>query len=205
MTTVTSRRERKKTELRARVLSVAIELFSRHGLDAVTIDQIAEAADIGKGTFYNYFASKEDIVVAFMADLEARLAPRVARFRPGRDPIDRVLADYLLLHFRLKQPYHAFVRVFLAQMFLSTDRFLPAMIAMQQFIDPPLAALFAALDERGLLRPGLDRAQLIHSFKTIHLGLTALWAVEGPPFRQTTRSVREQMRLFAAGIARKTP
>lgn len=205
MTTVTNRRERKKNEVRARILSTAIELFSRHGLDAVTIDQIAEAADIGKGTVYNYFAAKEDIVVAFMADLEARLAPRIARFRPGRSSLDRLLADYLLLHFRLKEPYHAFVRVFLAQMFLATERFLPAMIAMQQFIDPPLEALFASLDERGLLSAGLDRAQLIHSFKTIHLGLTALWAVEGPPFRQAYRSVRKQMRFFAAGIARKTP
>jgi len=204
MTTVTKRRERKKTEIRTRILSTAIELFSRHGLDAVTIDQIAAAADIGKGTVYNYFAAKEDIVVAFMADLEGRLAPRVARFRPDRHPLDRVLADYILLHFRLKQRYHAFVRVFLAQMFLATDRLFPYMVAMQQSIDPPLEALFTTLDEHGLLRGGLDRAQLIHSFKTIHLGLTALWAVEGPPFRQTTRSVREQMRLFAAGIARKT-
>lgn len=205
MTTVTNRRERKKVESRARILSTAIDLFSRHGLDAVTIDQIAAAADVGKGTVYNYFTAKEDIVVAFMADLEARLAPQAARFRVGRQPVDRILADYILLHFSLKQPWHAFVRVFLAQMFLATERFLPCLIAMQQSIDPPLEALFSELDERGLLRPRLDRAQLIHSFKTIHLGLTALWAIEGPPFRQTTRSVREQMRLFAAGIARKTP
>ena len=47
-------------------------LFSRRSLDAVTIDEIAAAADVGKGTIYNYFATKEDIVVAFMADLEAQ-------------------------------------------------------------------------------------------------------------------------------------
>ena len=49
-----------------------------------------------------------------------------------------VLAEYILLHFRLKEPYHAFVRVFLAQMFLDTARFLPYMVEMQKYVDPPL-------------------------------------------------------------------
>jgi len=138
MTAVESRREQKKIAARAQILSAAIDLFSRRGLDAVTIDEIAAAADVGKGTIYNYFATKEDIVVAFMADLEAQMAPTIARFRPGVRPVHRVLADYILLHFRLKQPYHAFVRVFLAQMFIDTARFIPYMLEIQKCADPPL-------------------------------------------------------------------
>ena len=203
MTIVASRRERKKSAARSQILSAAIDLFSRRGLDAVTMDEIATAADVGKGTIYNYFATKEDIVVAFMADLEARLAPRIARFRPGERPVDRALADYILLHFRLKEPYHAFVRVFLAQMFLDTGRFLPYMVEMQRYIDPPLQSLFAAFGERGALRADMDVPRLILSFKTVHLGLTALWAVEGPPFEQTTQLVRQQMQFFTEGILRK--
>jgi AcrR family transcriptional regulator len=203
MTVVASRRERKKIAARSQILSAAIDLFSRRGLDAVTMDEIAAAADVGKGTIYNYFATKEDIVVAFMADLEARIAPAIARFRPGARPVDRVLADYILLHCRLKEPYHAFVRVFLAQMFLDTARFLPHMVEMQKYIDPPLQSLFAAFEERGALRAGIDVPQLILSFKTMHLGLTALWAVEGPPFEQTTQMVRQQMQFFTEGILRK--
>jgi AcrR family transcriptional regulator len=205
MTTVTSRRERKKIALRSQILSTAIELFSRRGLDAVTIDEIAVAADVGKGTIYNYFATKEDIVVAFMADLEARMAPRIARFKPGKRPVHRALADYILLHFKLKEPYHAFVRVFLAQMFMDTAHFFPYMVEMQKYIDPPLQSLFAALEERGALRPEIDLPQLIMSFKTMHMGLTALWAVEGPPFEQTAHVVRQQMQFFTEGILRKTP
>jgi AcrR family transcriptional regulator len=204
MTTVESRRERKKSAARARILSAAIELFSRRGLEAVTVEEIAAAADVGKGTIYNYFATKEDIVVAFMADLEARIAPTIASFRPTEQPVDRILADYILLHFRLKEPYHAFVRVFLAQMFMNTERFLPYMVEMQQYIDPPLQSLFGALQERGALRADIDLPQLILSFKTMHLGLTALWAVEGPPFQQTTQVVHQQMQFFAEGILRKT-
>ncbi|MGA9063147.1 MAG: helix-turn-helix domain-containing protein [Terracidiphilus sp.] len=189
--------------MRSQILSTAIELFSRRGLDAVTIDEIAAAADVGKGTVYNYFTTKEDIVVAFMADLEAHMAPKIARFRPGQRPVHRVLADYILLHFKLKEPYHAFVRVFLAQMFMDTARFFPYIVEMQKYIDPPLQSIFAALEERGALRTGIDLPQLIMSFKTMHLGLTALWAVEGPPFQQTVQTVRQQMQFFTEGILRK--
>ncbi|MGD0547962.1 MAG: TetR/AcrR family transcriptional regulator [Terracidiphilus sp.] len=184
-------------------MSTAIDLFARRDLDSVTIDEIAAAADVGKGTVYNYFSTKEDIVVAFMADLEARMAPTIARFKPAEPPADRILADYILLHFRLKEPYHAFVRIFLAQMFLDTTRFLPYMVEMQKYVDPPLQSLFATLEERGALRPGIDLSQLILSFKTMQLGLTALWAVEGPPFQQTYQVVRQQMQFFTEGILRK--
>ncbi len=201
---VNSRRDRKKIATRSQILAAAIDLFSRRGLDAVTIEEIAAAADVGKGTIYNYFATKEDIVVAFMADLEARMAPTIARFRPGQNSMHRILANYILLHFRLKEPYYAFVRVFLAQMFTDTARFFPYMVEMQKHIDPPLQSLFSGLAERGMLRAGIDLPQLIMSFKTMHLGLTALWAVEGPPFEQTSLVVRQQMQFFTQGIMRKT-
>jgi TetR/AcrR family transcriptional regulator of autoinduction and epiphytic fitness len=203
MTIVESRRDRKKIAVRSQILRTAIELFSQRGLGAVTIDEVAAAADVGKGTIYNYFATKEDIVVAFMAVLEARMAPTIARFKPGKRPVHRVLADYILLHFRLKEPYHPFVRVFLAQMFMDTARFFPYMVEMQKYIDPPLQSLFAGLEERGAFRRDIDLPQLIMSFKTMHLGLTALWAVEGPPFQQTIQVVRQQMQFFTEGILRK--
>ena len=47
MTIVESRRERKKIAARAQILSTAINLFSRRGLDAVTNEEIAAAADVG--------------------------------------------------------------------------------------------------------------------------------------------------------------
>lgn len=204
MAAVIKRRERKKIAIRAKILSTGIDLFSRHGLDHVTIDQVAEAADVGKGTIYNYFSTKEDIVVAFMANLEAELAPKIQRFVPRNEPLHRILTNYVLLHFRLKEPYHQFVRVFLAQMFLDTERFIPYMLEIQKYADPPLKKLFSTLQERGLLRAELDLPPLIMSFKTMHLGLTALWAIEGPPFHETARIVHQQMQFLSQGIMRKT-
>lgn len=197
---VKSRRERKKDAVRSRIIATGIELFTRHGITDVTVDQIAEAADVGKGTIYNYFQTKEDIVVAFMVDLECKVQAELHRFTTSRKSVDSVLTDFIRLQFRQKTRYHKFVRVFLAQMFLRTEQFFPYLVDMQKVIDPPLEILFRSLQERGAIRGNLLLPELIQTFKTIHLGLTALWAMEGPPFHQTERALKQQVKLFCEGV-----
>ncbi|MCD2186563.1 TetR/AcrR family transcriptional regulator [Actinomycetospora soli] len=65
MTTVElGRRERKKLATRAALSEAAVALSLEHGLEHVTIEQIADAADVSLRTFFNYFSSKEEAVVA---------------------------------------------------------------------------------------------------------------------------------------------
>jgi hypothetical protein len=85
-------------------------------------------------------------------------------------------------------------------MFLRTEQFLPYMIEMQKAIDPPLEALFLGLQQRGLLRQDVHLGELILTFKTIQMGLSALWAIEGPPFRQTEKTLKLEMKLFCEGL-----
>ena len=53
------RRERKKEETKNRIFVAAAQLFNEKGFDATTVDEIAERADVSKGTFFNYFPRKE--------------------------------------------------------------------------------------------------------------------------------------------------
>lgn len=73
---VGGRMERKKVETRRKIVRAAVELFNRQGLDATTMEQIAAAADIAKGTLYNYFPLKEAIIVAFMQQTFEERSPR---------------------------------------------------------------------------------------------------------------------------------
>jgi AcrR family transcriptional regulator len=61
-----SRRERKKRETRLRLMEAALELFQKNGYDDTTVQQIARAADVAKGTFFNYFATKDAILPALV-------------------------------------------------------------------------------------------------------------------------------------------
>lgn len=57
-----SRRERKKQETRERILTVAREMLASQGFEATTLEQVAEAADVSKATFYNYFPNKDALL-----------------------------------------------------------------------------------------------------------------------------------------------
>lgn len=200
---ISSRRERKHAALRASIISTAMDLCSRHGIENVTVDHIADVADIGKGTIYNYFQAKEDILVAYMVEVERKVQARIPDLAASKKPLHIILTSFLRFQFGLKKPYHKFVRVFMAQMFAQTEEFSPFMVEMQKAIDPPLERLFRCLQMRGLLRGDLKVSSLIAVFKTIHLGLTAVWAMEGPPFRGTEQVLRQEMQLFCEGIKGK--
>jgi AcrR family transcriptional regulator len=197
------RRDRKKSAVRAKIIAAAIGLFSKHGIVHVTVEQIAEAADVGKGTIYNYFDTKEAVVVAFMVDLERKVQARLPRIAKSRRDLASILTEYIHFQFRLKKRHHQFVRVFLAQMFSNTEHFLPYLVEMQTVIDPPLESLFQALKARRLIRRNVDIKQLIVVFKTIHMGLSCVWAIEGPPFTSTGQFVKLQMKLFSKGLEAK--
>jgi AcrR family transcriptional regulator len=57
-----TRRERKKEETKERIFKSALKLFQTKGFEHTTIDDIAEKADVAKGTFFNYFPRKEAVL-----------------------------------------------------------------------------------------------------------------------------------------------
>jgi AcrR family transcriptional regulator len=71
-------RERKRADSRAATLECALRLFTEHGYDRVTVADICAAADIGRRTFFRYFASKEDLLVEPVRDMTNRLAASLA-------------------------------------------------------------------------------------------------------------------------------
>jgi AcrR family transcriptional regulator len=198
-----SRRERKKQSTRQVLFETAVRLFATHGFDGPTIDQIAAAADIGKGTFYNYFSSKEEILVAFMVELEAKTGARLGRFSEASGPLARILCDFVRYQFRLKRPYYDFIRVFLAELIRRGPQLRSYVARMQQVADPPLMALFTRLKERGLIKASADIETAVQTFKTIHFGVSCLWAATGPSLDAANQALAEQIGAFARSISRR--
>jgi AcrR family transcriptional regulator len=62
---VLKRRDRKRAETREILFQTAMRLFAEKDFDAVTVEMITEAADMGKGTFFNHFKNKEGVIGAF--------------------------------------------------------------------------------------------------------------------------------------------
>ncbi len=204
MTTVTSgsRRERKKRETRRRIVAEATRLFTERGFDAPTVDEIAVAADVAKGTIYNYFGSKEAILFEFLFDVEQRVQAELARFAEAPGPLAAIVGDWLRYQFELKTPYLPLVRVSLSQLVLRLEAFQEHAARMQEVVDPPLAALLEALQRRGLIPAGTDLVRVREELKCLHFGLSCLWAMEGPPFILTQGALSTQVPAFCAAVER---
>lgn len=64
-----TRKEREREFKKKEILSAAIKIFAEKGYEYTTLDEIAEAAEFGKGTLYNYFQNKEDLYLAILEDI----------------------------------------------------------------------------------------------------------------------------------------
>ncbi|TNF33143.1 MAG: TetR/AcrR family transcriptional regulator [Gammaproteobacteria bacterium] len=64
-----SRRERRKQEIRGRILQVATGLLSEKPFESITIEELCEKADVARKTFYNHFPSKQDLIESVSREL----------------------------------------------------------------------------------------------------------------------------------------
>lgn len=90
-------RERKKRRTRQHLSDVATGLFMERGFDAVTIAEIARAADVSVNTVYNYFPTKEDLFL----DRSSGIVDRLSRYVRGRDTGESA-ADAVLRELRIQ-------------------------------------------------------------------------------------------------------
>ena len=146
---MTGLRERKKHETRARLMYAALELFGKHGYDAVTIEQIAERAGVAARTFFRYFESKAAACFGFIDQTleEARastdvIATTVAQIRDyGR----RVAADPAFYETQVRLTLeHPQVRVKRLEILLAFDDAVAAGLQRERPGLDPIRARLAA-------------------------------------------------------------
>ena len=192
-------RERKKRDTRQRIVMAGLDAFTARGFENCTIDEIARAAGVGKGTVYD-FRTKEDLVVSFMVDIERQMQAEAATLAQARGLVASILTRFIESQMALKAAHYPFVRLFLAQL---AGRATPADTWVGEAstaLDPPLVQLFGKLQKRGLVRRDVDVPTLVGTFKVMQLGLMVLWAIEGPPWTGIGEIVRQQVRLFCSGL-----
>lgn len=113
--------ERRKARTRAALLSAARQLFASRGMEQTAITEIAEHADVATGSFYNYFAGKEQLLEALLEEeLSRQLVVLSARQEQVEDVAEKVAVahrhlvsvgktdpDWAWLILRLDVPYRA--------------------------------------------------------------------------------------------------
>lgn len=108
-----NRTERKKEDTRQKIITAALQLFKQYGIDAVTMEQIAETADIARGTLYNHFPVKEAIISEHIERLSMALnTERIERMRALPDTRTRMTAALTELMQGVRQQQDIFEKYF---------------------------------------------------------------------------------------------
>jgi AcrR family transcriptional regulator len=81
-------RERKKRQTRESIAAAAALLFAERGFDAVTVDEVARAANVSRQTIFNYFGSKEEMFFDRDREAGAALVGAVRERAPGRPVVE---------------------------------------------------------------------------------------------------------------------
>jgi len=109
-TTVTaSRGLRKRERTRGEIVAAAERLVAARGLDALSIDEITEAADVAKGTFYTHFTDKDDLAAAIARQIRLDLEDRITTLNRGVKDASLRMANGLstVLFYAIEQPIRA--------------------------------------------------------------------------------------------------
>ena len=194
------RRERRAAETRLRLFRCALQLFAQHGFSNVTVEDITEAADVGKGTFFNYFESK-DHVLGVMAEIQlGKVREALQQARAGKRSIRAVLSQ---LFGRVgEEPGRSpeLGRALLSS-FLASDR-IRELLDRNMTEGRRMAAEIVELgQQRGEIDPKLKKDQVALHFQQTFLGTLLLWSLRGEPKLQkaTEASFQHFWRAIAVG------
>jgi AcrR family transcriptional regulator len=172
----TGRRARRRMETREKIFRTAMQLFAERGFFQTTTEDITEAADVGQGTFFNYFPSKQHVfTVLSEKQIEKVLAAR-HEAEAEKSSIHDVL--HRLMHRIAEEPgrTQALTRSLIAA-FISNDQVREMLRATLARGRESLTAIMALGQRRGEIRRDRKAADLALGFHRNVLGTLLLWAI----------------------------
>jgi AcrR family transcriptional regulator len=172
------RRQRRSVEIRERLFRAALKLFAEKGLAETTVEDITEAADVGKGTFFNYFPSKDHILLAFGEMQLAKLQQAIELARETNEPMPEFLRSLGVRMTQEPTRNPAIIRALL-QAYLSTTPVREAMIDLQKRVHALHTQMILLGQERGEIRSDLPATEIAHVFRQTIFGTLLIWSLYG--------------------------
>ncbi len=172
---MTGVRETKKKETRQAIMQAAISLFSEKGFEKTSIEELARAAGIGKGTIYGYFQTKSDILHAFCEDELDFLHQELTNNPDRQIPILQQMVRIYMAEFNKITENREFARLFMQQTAFPRDADVARHLENENNYFSLLFPLLEKAQERGELRKDLDLLHITGHFYGLYLLLVSAW------------------------------
>jgi AcrR family transcriptional regulator len=174
--TTPDRRTRRSAELRERLFRAALSLFGKKGFAETTVEDITNAADVGKGTFFNYFPSKDHILLAFGEMQLAKLQSAVDEARRTSTPMPVFLRS--LGERMTEEPTrNPDIMRALLQAYLSSTPVREAMLDLQKRVLAIHSEMIQLGQQRGEIRDDLPPLEIAQVFRQTIFGTLLIWTL----------------------------
>ena len=139
------------------ILDAAIQLFSTHGFDGVSMRQIAESAGVSKANIYHHFKSKEALYLAIMNESARNLSALVESLATGEGEIGQALETFVSAHLDHLFENQAIIRLVLREGWSGEDTASQRLTArVMEGIFEQMKGIFQAGQDCNILRKDLD-------------------------------------------------
>jgi AcrR family transcriptional regulator len=197
-----NRRERRSIELRERIFRAALDLFAKQGFAETTVEDITNAADVGKGTFFNYFPSKDHILLAFAEMQLAKLRLAVDEARRTSQPMPQFMRSLAALMTQEPVRNPDIIRVLLLA-FLSNSQVREAMLDLQARVLAFHTETIQLGQGRGEIRDDLPAAEIALVFRQTIFGTLLIWSLYGDASLQSRMD--SAFEIIWSGLSPRAP
>jgi AcrR family transcriptional regulator len=188
-----NRRERRRIETRERIYRAALEIFARRGYLDTTVEDITEAADVGKGTFFNYFPTKEHVLATYGDERVAAIERSLQNVRTAKQSVRAALKELATdLAGQSAESPDLLRSIFAAH--LSCARVRAELQNRLQRARQLLGEIVAIGQKRGEIRRDRSPADLARLTQLIFMGVTIAWSLN--PDSVLRKSAEEVWELF---------
>ena len=198
------RRERKRRQNRKKIVLAAVELFERRGYGGTTMEDVAAHADVGVGTLYNYFGSKEGLLLGVFEDAAEPLLVAGQRLveEPGPDAesaLLRLIEVFEPLGTMFKKPV---LREMVAAALVQPSERVEEFASLDVKFAAALGELVVKLAARGAVSADVDvEAAAIALYGALTVPLLLFLTVDDMDSAALRALVRRQVHVVFTGLA----
>jgi AcrR family transcriptional regulator len=198
---IISRRERRTADVRQRLFDAALTLFAERGFLKTTVEDITEAADVGKGTFFNYFPSKEQLLDSFSDTRIEKIRRALATITEKRSTVKDAVKQ---MYFDLSQDpgrSQELTRSMLLTM-LTNQAVWGQVCSRMHESQELMKKIFQIGKRRGEVRDDVPATDLARSFKESYFGALFCWSFL--PSAKLSTELQRAFEHFWAGAAARS-
>lgn len=166
----------KKVNNRIKILNAAWKLFEEKGYEETTVDEIIEATNTSKGTFYHYFKSKEDLLSLFSYIFDERYEELSKKLDVDMNSFGKlmVLCDECFSTIENDYSLELVARMYSSHLFSKNSKHL---LDKNRIYYKLLRNVIAEGQQRGHIRDDLSPAEIIKAYTIAERGLIYDWCV----------------------------